>query len=213
MDDDFNTGGALGELYELVRALNRYADTHEARSAADPERSTSSGPGSVVLKELTQILGLFRHPRAKPEAAQDKLTGAAARPARANSVHGFGRRKTSLWPTRSARARRPGRDPGRPPRRHELADRVSRLRIAELGDHWRARPRTETSMATIANRETSTATEPDPALPGRVVGIDPGLNVTGYAVVEPTGRGPYVVEAGVIRPRGSRRRRWAGGCS
>jgi crossover junction endodeoxyribonuclease RuvC len=37
---------------------------------------------------------------------------------------------------------------------------------------------------------------------GRVVGIDPGLNVTGYAVVEPSPRGPFVVEAGVIRPRG-----------
>jgi crossover junction endodeoxyribonuclease RuvC len=37
---------------------------------------------------------------------------------------------------------------------------------------------------------------------GRVVGIDPGLNVTGFAVVEPSGRGPYVKEAGVIRPRG-----------
>jgi crossover junction endodeoxyribonuclease RuvC len=36
----------------------------------------------------------------------------------------------------------------------------------------------------------------------RVVGIDPGLNVTGYAVVDPSARGPYVVEAGVIRPRG-----------
>jgi crossover junction endodeoxyribonuclease RuvC len=34
----------------------------------------------------------------------------------------------------------------------------------------------------------------------RVVGIDPGLTVTGYAVVEPSSRGPYVVEAGVIRP-------------
>ncbi|MDR3633398.1 MAG: crossover junction endodeoxyribonuclease RuvC [Isosphaeraceae bacterium] len=36
----------------------------------------------------------------------------------------------------------------------------------------------------------------------RVVGIDPGLTVTGYAVVEPSGRRPFVVEAGVIRPRG-----------
>ncbi len=36
--------------------------------------------------------------------------------------------------------------------------------------------------------------------PGRVLGIDPGLNVTGYAVVEPSSRGPLVVEAGVIRP-------------
>jgi len=40
-------------------------------------------------------------------------------------------------------------------------------------------------------------------LPGRVVGIDPGLNVTGYAVVEPCARGAYVVEAGVIRTRGA----------
>src|SRR5271163_4788477 len=41
-------------------------------------------------------------------------------------------------------------------------------------------------------------------VPGRVLGIDPGLNVTGYAVVEPSSRGPYVVEAGVIRPRSAR---------
>jgi crossover junction endodeoxyribonuclease RuvC len=34
----------------------------------------------------------------------------------------------------------------------------------------------------------------------RVVGIDPGLNVTGYAVVEPSPRGAFVVEAGVVRP-------------
>ncbi|MDB5352462.1 MAG: ruvC [Planctomycetota bacterium] len=36
-------------------------------------------------------------------------------------------------------------------------------------------------------------------VPGRVVGIDPGLSVTGYAVVEPGERGARVVEAGVIR--------------
>jgi crossover junction endodeoxyribonuclease RuvC len=40
--------------------------------------------------------------------------------------------------------------------------------------------------------------------PGRVVGIDPGLNVTGYAVIEGAPRGPFVVEAGVIRPRAKR---------
>jgi crossover junction endodeoxyribonuclease RuvC len=39
------------------------------------------------------------------------------------------------------------------------------------------------------------------AVSGRVVGIDPGLTVTGYAVIEPGGRTPYVVEAGVIRPK------------
>ena len=62
--------------------------------------------------------------------------------------------------------------------------------------------------STVENRGPKSKIEPDPAL-GRVVGIDPGLNVTGYAVVEPTLRGPYVVEAGVIRPRGdSSPRRW-----
>jgi crossover junction endodeoxyribonuclease RuvC len=41
-------------------------------------------------------------------------------------------------------------------------------------------------------------------VPQRVVGIDPGLNVTGYAVVEPSPHGPFVIEAGVIRPRSAR---------
>lgn len=60
----------------------------------------------------------------------------------------------------------------------------------------------------------STASEPHPtaeAVPGRVVGIDPGLVVTGYAVIDPSpassgkvglaGPPPLVVEAGVIRAR------------
>src|SRR3954469_9277639 len=44
------------------------------------------------------------------------------------------------------------------------------------------------------------AADGTPPSPDRVVGIDPGLTVTGYAVVDPSPRGPYVVEAGVIRP-------------
>jgi crossover junction endodeoxyribonuclease RuvC len=41
-------------------------------------------------------------------------------------------------------------------------------------------------------------------LGGRVAGIDPGLNVTGYAVVEPSKMGPLVIEAGVIRTKGAK---------
>ena len=52
-------------------------------------------------------------------------------------------------------------------------------------------------MATMTTRD-SIETPFRPVM-GRVVGIDPGLNVTGYAVVEPGARGPRVVEAGVIR--------------
>jgi crossover junction endodeoxyribonuclease RuvC len=43
---------------------------------------------------------------------------------------------------------------------------------------------------------------PAPPLPlptRRILGIDPGLQVTGYAVLEPSDRGPRVCEAGVVR--------------
>lgn len=36
----------------------------------------------------------------------------------------------------------------------------------------------------------------------RVLGIDPGLHITGYAVVEFRGREPRIVEAGALRPSG-----------
>ena len=57
-------------------------------------------------------------------------------------------------------------------------------------------------MAMIATEANESRLVP---VPGRVLGIDPGLNVTGYAVVEPSPRGPFVVEAGVIRPRSASR--------
>ncbi len=50
----------------------------------------------------------------------------------------------------------------------------------------------------VASRET--VQQSAGPVSGRVVGIDPGLNVTGYAVVEPSPRGAFVAEAGVIRP-------------
>jgi crossover junction endodeoxyribonuclease RuvC len=41
---------------------------------------------------------------------------------------------------------------------------------------------------------------PAPPVPSRrILGIDPGLQVTGYAVLEPSDNGPRVCEAGVIR--------------
>jgi crossover junction endodeoxyribonuclease RuvC len=53
-------------------------------------------------------------------------------------------------------------------------------------------------MAQIADKSTGSR---DVCAAQRVVGIDPGLSITGYAVLEPSPRGPYVIEAGVIRPR------------
>lgn len=41
----------------------------------------------------------------------------------------------------------------------------------------------------------------DGTVPPRVLGVDPGLNITGYAVLDISGRKPTVCEAGVIRGR------------
>jgi cysteinyl-tRNA synthetase len=72
MDDDFNTGGAIGELFDVVHALNRVAN-NLTPGAAEPLAEYRAGV--VVLKELTQILGLFRKPTARPlPEAQDRLT-------------------------------------------------------------------------------------------------------------------------------------------
>jgi cysteinyl-tRNA synthetase len=77
MDDDFNTGGAIGVLYELLTALNRYADSRglegtnpEAGDVQELER------GTVALKELSGILGLFHKPlAAKADNGQQSLVG------------------------------------------------------------------------------------------------------------------------------------------
>jgi cysteinyl-tRNA synthetase len=50
MDDDFNTAGALGRLFEFVRALNQARDV--GASAASIEQ------GQAILKELMGVFGL-----------------------------------------------------------------------------------------------------------------------------------------------------------
>ena len=64
MDDDFNTGGAIGDLFDLVRRLNKFIDDEgleqpENRSDA---RLASLRRGTAVLRELAAVLGLFGQP-------------------------------------------------------------------------------------------------------------------------------------------------------
>ncbi|QEL15276.1 cysteine--tRNA ligase [Limnoglobus roseus] len=70
MNDDFNTGGAVGVMFELVTTLNRTADLNRLEDSA-PKRDDRSlatfGEGAMLLKEMGQILGLFQQ---KPEAAK-----------------------------------------------------------------------------------------------------------------------------------------------
>ncbi len=69
MDDDFNTGGAVGVLYELLSALNRFADVKQLETgSATPEDGAAFEQGVLYLKELSQILGVFLQPQEKPAA-------------------------------------------------------------------------------------------------------------------------------------------------
>ncbi len=75
MDDDFNTGGAIGELFEVVHALNRFANQLTADPGTEPaSRLDEYRAGMVVLKELSQILGLFARPPVVVQPSGDALT-------------------------------------------------------------------------------------------------------------------------------------------
>jgi cysteinyl-tRNA synthetase len=60
MDDDFNTGGAIGVLFDLLRLLNKYADDNKLESDnSDKAKLHMLKHGVNVLRELTATLGLF----------------------------------------------------------------------------------------------------------------------------------------------------------
>ncbi|MBM4093748.1 MAG: cysteine--tRNA ligase [Planctomycetes bacterium] len=78
MDDDFNTGAAIGELFELVRLLNKFVDQQQLESTRS---ATSAGvpvlqQGARTLRELTQLLGLFgRQAPAPANTDENALVG------------------------------------------------------------------------------------------------------------------------------------------
>jgi cysteinyl-tRNA synthetase len=76
MRDDFNTGGAVGVLYELLTTLNRFADTAQLEGPAPaPAAKADFERATVVLRELGQVLGLFREPVRQVAGGNDQLVG------------------------------------------------------------------------------------------------------------------------------------------
>jgi cysteinyl-tRNA synthetase len=75
MDDDFNTGAAVSEMFELVRALNKFADQQQLEDASrrDPKDLDAFQRSTVVLKELSAVLGLFQKPLDTPAGQEDRL--------------------------------------------------------------------------------------------------------------------------------------------
>ena len=78
MNDDFNTGGGVGAVYELLNRLNAFAESQKLEGSSNlaPEVKQDFIRGVGVLKEISQILGLFWAPL--PEAklgGDDSLVG------------------------------------------------------------------------------------------------------------------------------------------
>ena len=72
MDDDFNTGAAVSDLFELVRWCNQLIDKsrlEEDRSDSPAQRLLRAGVG--CLRELSAILGLFQVPTEPSKSGAD----------------------------------------------------------------------------------------------------------------------------------------------
>lgn len=80
LEDDFNTGGAIGVLFELLTTLNRFVDTQKMEETKPAvETLADFHRGVTVLKELSQILGVFAEPAAKLAAGDDQLVSGLMR--------------------------------------------------------------------------------------------------------------------------------------
>ncbi len=73
MDDDFNTGGAVGALFDLRTAINAFIDSRgldDGESAVEESSVSSLVAAVTLLRELGGLLGVFRDP-AQSESAGD----------------------------------------------------------------------------------------------------------------------------------------------
>jgi cysteinyl-tRNA synthetase len=78
MDDDFNTGGAVGVLFELRKCINGYI-AKQKLGGGEPATKTDAAAltqAMTLLKELANLLGVFRAPIAKAGGgADDEFVG------------------------------------------------------------------------------------------------------------------------------------------
>ncbi len=75
MDDDFNTGGAVGDLFELVRTLNKLADDKQLEGTGKSDQASIAllRRGTATLRELAATLGLFRAAPTPPSGDEGGL--------------------------------------------------------------------------------------------------------------------------------------------
>ena len=75
MDDDFNTGGAIGELFELAKQINKFCDNHDLEGTGKNDAAATAKLEQLLttLKELSHILGLFSQPPTAADGSDQLL--------------------------------------------------------------------------------------------------------------------------------------------
>jgi len=62
MDDDFNTGGAVGVLFEMRKCINGHIQTEGLETKASDDQIGSLVAATTLLRELSSLIGVFRRP-------------------------------------------------------------------------------------------------------------------------------------------------------
>jgi cysteinyl-tRNA synthetase len=75
MDDDFNTAGAIGNLFEIAGLINRFIDTSRLESHAQEQPRLIVQAASGTFVTLARILGLLVERAPEARFADDALTG------------------------------------------------------------------------------------------------------------------------------------------
>ncbi len=75
MDDDFNTGGAIGELFELATLTNKFCDTADLENKGKTDAAAVAKFTTLLttIKELSSILGIFQQPPVSVGGASDDV--------------------------------------------------------------------------------------------------------------------------------------------
>jgi cysteinyl-tRNA synthetase len=68
MDDDFNTAGAIGVLHEMAGEVNAFLERNDADKAKPAEPIAAAVAATQTLRNLGNVLGLFRAKAAPMEA-------------------------------------------------------------------------------------------------------------------------------------------------
>lgn len=73
MDDDFNSGGAIGLLFEMRRVINGFVNLNKLEESCSEERKAQFTTIVTLFKELSNLLGVFREPLQRRSGADDEF--------------------------------------------------------------------------------------------------------------------------------------------